>query len=74
MKTSSLFSLDFADFVKGLVVATGGAVLAACEAMLQSDPFNLNWKKIGSVALAAGLSYLIKNFFTPAKTMVKAER
>jgi len=69
MKTSSLFSLNFQDLAKGLLVAAGGAVIATIETSLQAGQFSLNWKTIGSVALAAGLSYLTKNFFTPAQTV-----
>jgi hypothetical protein len=69
MKTSSLFSLNFQDLAKGLLVAAGGAVIAAIETSVQAGQFSFNWKTIGGVALAAGLSYLTKNFFTPAQTV-----
>jgi membrane protein implicated in regulation of membrane protease activity len=72
MKTSSLFSLDFTDLGKGLLVAVGGAVIAAIETSVQVGSVTFNWQAIGSVALAAGLSYLGKNFFTPAKTVTPA--
>ena len=70
MKTSSLFTLDFKDLTKGLLVAIGGAVITALQTSLESGSFAFNWRKIGGVALAAGLSYLAKNFFTPAKTVI----
>ncbi len=73
MQTSQLFSLDLRDLAKGLLVAIGGAVLAAIENSVQSGSLTFDWKTIGSVALAAGLSYLGKNFFTPAKTVTPAE-
>jgi hypothetical protein len=72
MQTSSLFSLDFKDLGKGLLVAIGGAVITAIQASVQAGTLTLNLKTIGSVALAAGLSYLSKNFFTPAKTVTPA--
>lgn len=72
MKTSNLFSLNLQDLGKGLLVAAGGAVIAAVESSLQIGQFSINWKTIGSVALAAGLSYLAKNFFTPAQTVTPA--
>lgn len=68
MQTSPLFSLNFKDAVKGLLVAAGSAVIAAIEATVQAGSFTFNYKSIGGIALAAGLSYLGKNFFTPAKT------
>lgn len=71
MQTSSLFSLDLKDLGKGLLVAVGGAVISAAQSSLQIGALTFNWKTIGSVALAAGLSYLAKNFFTPAQTVIK---
>ena len=73
MKTSSLFSLDLKDLAKGLLIATGGAVIAAVQTSLEAGSLTFNWKNIGEVALAAGLSYLGKNFFTPAKTVISAQ-
>jgi hypothetical protein len=73
MKTSSLFSLDFKDLGKGLLVAIGGAVIAAVETSVQAGSLTFNWQSIGGVAIAAGLSYLGKNFFTPAKTITPVQ-
>lgn len=69
MQTSPLFSLDFKDLGKGLLVAVGGAVISAIQGSLQAGALTFNWKTICGVALAAGLSYLAKNFFTPAATV-----
>lgn len=69
MQTSSLFALNLKDLGKGLLVAVGGAVIAAIQGSLQSGSLSINYKNIGYTALAAGLSYLTKNFFTPAKTV-----
>jgi len=73
MKTSSLFSLNLTDLGKGLLVAVGGAAITAVENVMQAGSLSFDWKAIGSVALAAGLSYLGKNFFTPAKLVTPAE-
>lgn len=67
MKTSDKFSLDLKDLAKGLIVAAGGAAIVAIQNALQTGTLNFNWKNIGLTALAAGLSYLAKNFFTPAQ-------
>lgn len=72
MKTSNLFNLDLRDLAKGLVVATGGAAIAAIQSSLQAGSINFNWKSIGLTALAAGISYLAKNFFTPAQIVRNA--
>jgi hypothetical protein len=67
MKTSDKYSLDLIDIGKGLIVAAGGAAVAAIQSSLSTGSLNFNWKSIGLTALAAGISYLAKNFFTPAQ-------
>jgi hypothetical protein len=67
MKTSDIFSLDLKDLGKGLIVAVGGAAIAVIQNSLNAGSLNFDWKNIGLTALAAGLSYLAKNFFTPAQ-------
>jgi hypothetical protein len=66
MQTSPLYSLDFKDLLKGLIVAIGSAVVTTIQTSLQSGSLNFNWKLIGTVALGAGIAYLGKNFFTSA--------
>ena len=66
MKTSPLYTLDFKDLLKGLIVAIGSAVVTTIQTSLQSGSLNFNWQLIGTVALGAGIAYLGKNFFTSA--------
>ena len=73
MQTSSLFSLNLKDLGKGLLVAVGGAIIAAAENSIQAGTVTFSWKAIGGVASAAGLSYLVKNFFTQAQTVTPAQ-
>lgn len=74
MKTSNLYSIDFKDLSKGLIVAIGSAVVATIQTSLQAGSLDFNWKLIGTVALGAGVAYIGKNFFTPAtlKTPIKS--
>jgi hypothetical protein len=67
MKTSNFLRLDWNDLGKGLLVATGGAVLTAIQNTVSAGLLTFDWKAIGGVALAAGVSYLAKNLFTPAQ-------
>ena len=67
MKTSNLYSLNLQDVGKGFVVAFCGAGISAIQSSLNAGWFAFNWRQIGMTALAAGLAYLIKNFFTPSK-------
>lgn len=71
MITSKKYTLDLPDAGKGLLVATGGAVLTAVQASLDAGHLILNWKQIAMAGIGAGVAYLIKNFFTPAKKVVK---
>lgn len=73
MKTSSLFTLDLKDLGKGLLVAVGGAVIGAIETSVKVGSLTFDWKAIGGIALASGLAYLAKNFFTPAQTVTPAK-
>lgn len=69
MNTSKLFSLNWADLAKGLVMAVIGAVLtAAYQALSIGGPIDL--KAMATVALLAGLAYIIKNFFSDSQGKV----
>jgi hypothetical protein len=65
MKTSNLYSVDWNDLIKGLIVAMGSAVITAIQTSLQAGSLDFNWKLMGTVALSAGIAYISKNFFTP---------
>lgn len=66
MENSKFLSLNTRDFLKGLIVAIVSAVLTfAYDALAAGELFSeSSLKKIGFVALAALLSYLLKNLFT----------
>lgn len=68
--TSKQFTLNIPDLLKGLLVAVIGAVLTVLETSISSNNFHFDWKAIGIVAVTTGVSYLLKNFFTPAQTIV----
>lgn len=58
---SSLGKLNWKDLLKGLAVAVIMAVLTTVYDLLNTGSA-LDYKKIGLVALGAGIAYLIKNF------------
>jgi len=64
MKQSNFLSLNSQDFLKGLIVAVGSAVVGVISTSLQEGSLTFDFKKIGIIALSAGISYLTKNFFT----------
>lgn len=67
---SKRFSLNAPDWLKGLLIATITAPLTVIYTSIQAGSFTLNWKAIGLMAAGGFLSYVIKNFLTPAQTIV----
>lgn len=77
MKTSNLYSLDYRDMLKGLLMAVGAPVILIIQQAIQDyfsgHAFVLNWQLIGMTALGAGITYLGKNFFTQATIKTVAD-
>jgi hypothetical protein len=63
---SKFFELNLRDLVKGMIVAALTVVVTALGTSLQNQslPTVEQWQQIGMMALAAGLSYFLKNFLT----------
>jgi hypothetical protein len=70
-KTSDFLRLNAADFLKGLVMAVGAAVLTVLSESINAGNFQFNWPDIWHIALATSVTYLIKNLFTGAQTIIK---
>ena len=68
--SSKRFTLNGNDFVKGLIMAVGGAAVTLLLDSLNAGSFDFDWKKILAGALTAGLTYLAKNFFDKPKVVV----
>lgn len=66
------FRLDYRDILKGLLMAMIVPILIIVQSSLDQGHLEFNWKNIGIAAVAGGVSYLIKNFFTPTQTIIKA--
>lgn len=68
MNNSSFFSLNWKDLGKGFVVAALTAVTTALYQWFSATPPHFptidELKTTGLIALAAGISYLVKNLFT----------
>lgn len=70
-QTNQQYTLNYRDALRGLLVAIITAVLtAALDALNVGGIDSMNWKTIGVVGLTAGISYLVKNFFTPTEIVV----
>lgn len=73
METSKFASIDLRDIAKGLIVAIGSAVVTVIQSTLSAGSLTFNWKTIGTVTLAAGVSYIGKQFFTSGATITPTE-
>ena len=73
MKVSKFLSLNVQDFLKGLVVAIGGAVVAVVAPSIQSGIWTFDWATIWHTAAASALAYLAKNFLTPTPKTVQID-
>jgi len=51
-------------------VAMLSPVFTILMTSLNAGSLIFNWKVIGAVALGSGLSYITKNFFTPAQIVI----
>lgn len=63
---SKFFAVNMRDLVKGIIVAALTVVVTALATSLQAGqlPSVEQWKQIGMMAAAAGISYFLKNFLT----------
>lgn len=67
MENSGFMSLNWNDFGKGLLMAVLTPVLFLVQQSVDAGTLVFNWKALGIAAVAGGVGYLIKNFFTPKK-------
>jgi hypothetical protein len=64
MKGSNLFSLGWKDAAKGLLMAVLTPVFVVIQQSLNAGTLVFEWNSILVAALAGGVAYLTKNFFT----------
>lgn len=68
--TNQQFTISLKDVARGVLLAIVGAVLTFLQGVWATGQVVFDWEQIGSVALIAGVSYLIKNFFTPSEIVI----
>lgn len=61
---SSIFSLNWKDLAKGLVVAVLGAVLGIITVSIQAGSLSFDWAAILKTATLTAAAYLLKNLVT----------
>lgn len=59
-------SIEWRDFLKGLVVAVLTSILVVIQSTIEQGSLKFNWQQIGMVAVGSVIAYLTKNFFAPA--------
>lgn len=70
--TKKQFTLKGRDFWRGLLQAVGTVVLTLLLEQIESG-LGYDWGVIWNAAAAAGLTYLLRNFFEPTQTVVISE-
>lgn len=73
MKKSSFLSLNLQDFIKGLIIAVGGAIVAIIAPSIEAGTFIFDWTTIWHTAVASALAYLGKNLFTPTPKTIQID-
>jgi len=61
---SKLFSLETKDAIKALILSILTSTLIVVQTSLDAGELNFNWEKIGMVALASAVGYILKNWLT----------
>jgi hypothetical protein len=69
--TSKFLGLNLTDIWKGLLMAVLTPVLTIITESVNKGTLTFDWKVIIMAAISGGLAYLLKNFFTPAQTVIK---
>lgn len=65
MEQSKLYSINWRDALRGLIIAVGTPVLIAIERVIDAGKMDFSIKSLVMAGIGGGVAYLIKNFFTP---------
>jgi hypothetical protein len=68
--TSAQWKIDARDVAKAAIMAALTPALLIVQQSLDAGQITFNFKHIGMAAVAGFVGYLIKNFCTPAQTIV----
>jgi hypothetical protein len=64
MEQSKLYSINWRDALRGLIIAVGSPVLVAAERIIDAGKMDFSWKSLVMIGIGGGITYLVKNFFT----------
>jgi len=73
MKQSNFLSLNWRDFLRGLLIAILTPVFATITTSLEAGVFTLNWHLIAISSIGGALAYLSKNLLTKPEAKAFAE-
>lgn len=71
IKTSKQFAINWMDIAKACLMATLTPVLVLIQNTVDAGVFTFHWKNLLMAAIGGFVAYLIKNFFTPSKIVIK---
>ena len=72
--TSGNLTLNGRDLLKGALMAALAPAVTIIYQSIATGAIVFNWGTIGMASLAGGLSYLIKNWLSPAAIIVDAPK
>lgn len=70
MTTSTKYSINIGDLLRGLLVAVLTPVFTILITSIDANLWTFDWRSIGGVAVSAFLGYILKNFLTPARIVI----
>ncbi len=77
MKLSEIYKVDLKDVVNGLFTAGFGAIIGVLYSAFQNayeyGTLEINWQTVAFAAVAAGLAYLQKRYFSNSNGEVKIQ-
>ena len=73
MKTSKFLALNWADILKGLLMAILTPAVVIIQQSLELGILTLEWESIVTASIGGGLAYLLKNFLTPQKEITNTQ-
>jgi hypothetical protein len=68
--TSSQFTLNWRDAIKGLVVAVLTPIFTTMLNSINQGSLTFNWNLIWISAAGGGLGYILKNFLSPSEVVI----
>ncbi len=71
--TSKKFALNWLDIAKASIMAALTPVIVLIQQSIDAGNFVFHWKALMMAAIGGFAGYLLKNFFTPSKIILKGD-